>query len=179
MLGQRVEHGRRIGHRGGSAAGGGVEAGEQHQAGDLEPVAQLVVHAHRLVRRPRRGGVHPVAKPAGERTPPSRSSGWWPAAGKLRWSRRGHAARGHGPKPRRAPPRRRATRPGARRPKRRVAGGFGPQDRGLSGCSSISSSDARGSEDICSLQFDGHGNANVTADCRTACPVSAGRVRGK
>ena len=35
------------------------EAREQHQAGELEPVAQLVVHAHLLVRRPRRGGVQP------------------------------------------------------------------------------------------------------------------------
>ena len=55
--GQRAEHGRRVGHRRRPAAGRGGQAGEHHQAGKLKLVAQLVVHAHLLVRRPRRGGV--------------------------------------------------------------------------------------------------------------------------
>ena len=61
--GQRVEHGGRVGHPGRTALGGRLEAGEHQQAGELQRVAQLVVHAHRLVRRPLGGRVHAVGVP--------------------------------------------------------------------------------------------------------------------
>jgi len=55
--GKRVEDGRRVGQRGRPALGGRGEARKQHLAGELERVAQLVVHAHLLLRRPGRRGV--------------------------------------------------------------------------------------------------------------------------
>jgi hypothetical protein len=57
---QGAKHGRRVSYRGGPAPGGRIQAREQHQAGELEPVAQFMVHAHGLVRRPLGRGVQAV-----------------------------------------------------------------------------------------------------------------------
>ena len=54
---QGAEHCRSVGHTDRTTDGGLGDAGEHHQARELERVAQLVVHAHRLVRRPRCGCV--------------------------------------------------------------------------------------------------------------------------
>ncbi len=59
--GQRLEHLFRVGHRGRPALGGRGQTREQHQAGNLQQIAQFVVHAHRLVGRPGGGGVQPGA----------------------------------------------------------------------------------------------------------------------
>src|SRR5439155_7164661 len=56
--GERVKHGRRVSHRGSTPGRWRDEAGKQHEAGELERVTELVVHAHGLVGWPIRGGVH-------------------------------------------------------------------------------------------------------------------------
>ena len=69
--GQAAKHRRRVGHRGSAPGRWRNQAGKQHEAGELERVAELVVHAHGLVGRPLRRGVHAlrVASPRRERLP--------------------------------------------------------------------------------------------------------------
>jgi len=55
---KRLKYARRVGHRGRASIGRRSEAREQHQGGKFKRVAQLVVHAHVLVRRPLRCRVH-------------------------------------------------------------------------------------------------------------------------
>src|SRR5439155_19935353 len=43
LLGQRVKYGRRVGYRGRAPIGRRNEAREQHEAGELKPVAEFVV----------------------------------------------------------------------------------------------------------------------------------------
>jgi hypothetical protein len=58
--GKRVQHIGRIGHSGGTARLSSLQACEEQQRRRLERVAQLMVHAHRLVGRPCQRGVHTV-----------------------------------------------------------------------------------------------------------------------
>ncbi|CAK7282745.1 hypothetical protein SGPA1_20720 [Streptomyces misionensis JCM 4497] len=60
--GQRLQHPRGVGHRRRPALLGRGRAGEHHQAGHVQGVTQLVVHAHRLVGRPGSGGVQAPAE---------------------------------------------------------------------------------------------------------------------
>src|SRR5207237_6668368 len=54
LAGQRVKYGRRVDHRGRAPVSRRNEAREQHEAWELEYIAEFVVHAHWLVGRPLR-----------------------------------------------------------------------------------------------------------------------------
>jgi hypothetical protein len=55
VRGYGLEHGAGVRHTGHATNAGCLEAGEEHQAGELERVAELMVHAHGLVSGPFQG----------------------------------------------------------------------------------------------------------------------------
>lgn len=200
--GQRLEHPLGVGHRGRPALAGRAQAGEQHQAGELQPVAQLVVHAHRLIGRPGGGGVQPwpADLPGSERLPVlHRVAAQSPEDGTDLLRR----PQSQAPDEQCAVLRDLAAQRLAvlGRPGGRVTGGVDTQDRGLAGvqirfrqgCQErgrhrdsfrLPLTRGEAAQGVGSAQgvrsaHVGEGEASSSAASRTACAAASGRVRGK